>query len=126
MTIRNILNGIAVTAVAAGSAWGGLAYAQSSTTQPMQSPSTPTSPSTTPNDSTATPPNQPLAPGQAPPAPTSTPSTPTTPPQLDGTPGERGSTMDGRPQRGINDNMGQTPASGSSPPPGYPNTGGSK
>ena len=91
---------------------------------------TPTSPSNTPNDSTAVPPNQPVPPGQKAPAPNAGSTTPTNPPNLD-----RHDQMksdkhmkNGKSERRRepNENVPATPGSGATPPPGYPNTGGSK
>lgn len=106
----------------AGIASGGVAVAQSAS---------PASPSTTPNDGTAVQPNRPVPPGQIPPAPNAAPNTPSTPPNLDTSgsshmkSGKHSSEMPNRP-REANDNVPRTPAAGAAPPPGYPNTGGSK
>ncbi|AMG89056.1 hypothetical protein [Bordetella bronchiseptica] len=94
-----------------------------------QSGTAPTTPSTTPNDSTAVPPNRPVPPGQVPPAPGTTThdGMPKTPQQHMNE--QRGNDTRGdmpRRQPDINDNPPATPAQGASPPPGYPNTGGSK
>ncbi|HEY9271705.1 MULTISPECIES: hypothetical protein [Achromobacter] len=89
----------------------------------------PTSPSNTPNDGTAVPPNQPVPPGQIPPAPNATPNTPTNPPNLDKrdqTKSDKHMTDKQGRHREANDNVPSTPGSGAMPPPGYPNTGGSK
>lgn len=90
----------------------------------------PTSPSTTPNDSSAAQPNRPLPAGQMAPAPNATPSTGTTPPamQHSGTMSSGKKHADEMPNRHreANDNVPRTPAAGAAPPPGYPNTGGSK
>lgn len=111
-------------ALIAGVATAGGAYAQST------GRSTPaTSPSTTPNDGTAVPPNTKVPPGQIPPAPNAAPNTGTTPPNLDKSghmkSDKMGSEMPNR-KREANDNVPKTPAAGATPPPGYPNTGGSK
>jgi len=108
-----------VLALSAGLA-SGAAFAQSAT---------PTSPSNTPNDSTAVPPNQPVPPGQKAPAPNATPNTPTNPPNLDKgdqMKSDRHSKDKPGHHREANDNVPSTPGSGAMPPPGYPNTGGSK
>ncbi|WP_447921119.1 hypothetical protein [Achromobacter aegrifaciens] len=89
----------------------------------------PTSPSNTPNDSTAVPPNQPVPPGQVPPAPNATLNTPTNPPNLDKrdqTQSDHAMTDKQGRHRDANDNVPSTRGSGATPPPGYPNTGGSK
>lgn len=89
----------------------------------------PTTPSTTPNDATAVQPNRPVPPGQVAPAPNATPSTGTTAPNVDKSghmnSGKHSSETPKR-QREANDNVPRTPAAGAAPPPGYPNTGGSK
>ncbi|AZS79713.1 MULTISPECIES: hypothetical protein [Achromobacter] len=107
-------------ALAAGLTSAGAVLAQTAT---------PTSPSNTPNDTTAAQPNRPLPPGQMAPAPNQTPSTGTVPPNVD----KSGSMSTGKhsdqmpnKKREANDNVPRTPASGATPPPGYPNTGGSK
>ena len=90
---------------------------------------TPTSPSNTPNDSTAVPPNQPVPPGQVPPAPNATPNTPPNPPNLnkqDQMKSDRHKDQKPGHNREANDNVPSTRGSGATPPPGYPNTGGSK
>ncbi|MFD4836697.1 hypothetical protein ACFWP0_04260 [Achromobacter sp. NPDC058515] len=95
----------------------------------MAQSAAPTAPSTTPNDGTAVQPNRPVPPGQMAPAPNAAPNTPTTPPNVDNTghmkSGKHPSEMPNRP-REANDNVPRTPAGGAAPPPGYPNTGGSK
>ena len=71
----------------------------------------------------------PRPPGQKPPAPNANPGTPADPPNLD----TRGRTdadrhmneMPGH-HREANDNIPATLGGGAAPPPGYPNTGGSK
>lgn len=106
--------------VAAGLGGAGAAWAQSAS---------PTTPSTTPTDSTAVPPNRPVPPGQAAPAPNAAPNTPTTPPNLDKNTAPSNDKRSGEmPRRHpeANDNVPRTPAAGATPPPGYPNTGGSK
>lgn len=89
----------------------------------------PTSPSNTPNDGTAVPPNQPVPPGQKPPAPNATPNTPTTSPNLNKGDHARSdmhkTDKQGR-HREANDNVPSTKGGGATPPPGYPNSGGSK
>ncbi len=112
-------------ALIAGLATAGGAYAQSTGRS-----SPPTSPSTTPNDGAAVPPNTKVPPGQIPPAPNAAPNTGTTPPNLDKSGHmksgkQHGSEMPNR-KREANDNVPNTPAGGAAPPPGYPNTGGSK
>lgn len=117
MKIRALTYAVVVAASLGGSS----AWAQSAS---------PTAPSTTPNDGTAVQPNRPVPPGQAAPAPNATPSTQSMPPNVD----KRGTTpsSDKRsaemPNRNseANDNVPRTPAAGATPPPGYPNTGGSK
>ncbi|QKH37538.1 hypothetical protein FOC84_22430 [Achromobacter pestifer] len=89
----------------------------------------PTSPSNTPNDGTAVPPNQPVPPGQKPPAPNATPNTPTNSPNLNKnghTRSDKHTTDKQGSHREANDNVPSTKGSGATPPPGYPNTGGSK
>jgi hypothetical protein len=116
MKIRALTYALALSAGLAS----GAAFAQSAT---------PTSPSNTPNDSTAVPPNQPVPPGQVPPAPNATPNTPTNPPNLDRhdqMKSDRHSSGKSGHQSEANDNVPATPGSGATPPPGYPNTGGSK
>lgn len=111
-------------ALIAGVATAGGAYAQ---TTGRSTP--PTSPSTTPNDGAAVPPNTKVPAGQIPPAPNAAPNTGTTPPNLDKSghmkSDKHGSEMPNR-KREANDNVPNTPAGGAAPPPGYPNTGGSK
>lgn len=90
----------------------------------------PTTPSSTPNDATAAQPNRAQPPGQMAPAPNATPSTGTMPPAThnSGTMSsdkKHSGEMPNRP-RETNDNVKRTPAAGATPPPGYPNTGGSK
>lgn len=108
----------------AGLATAGGAMAQ---TSGRSTPST--SPSNTPNDSTAVPPNTPVPAGTVPPAPNAAPNTQTTPPHLDKSnpmkSGKHQSDMPNRP-REANDNVPNTKAGGATPPPGYPNSGGSK
>lgn len=119
MKIRALTYAV-VVAASLGSA--GAAWAQSAS---------PSSPSTTPNDGTAVPPNRPVPPGQAAPAPNAPPSTPSKPPHLDkkqqapSSGGKHSGEMSKKP-REANDNVPRTPAGGATPPPGYPNTGGSK
>ncbi|MGE8679005.1 MAG: hypothetical protein ACN6PE_10320 [Achromobacter marplatensis] len=90
----------------------------------------PTTPSSTPNDASAAQPNRPLPAGQMAPAPNATPSTGTTAPamQHSGTmsSGKKHSDETPKRPREANDNVPRTPAAGAAPPPGYPNTGGSK
>ncbi|MCY1194657.1 hypothetical protein D9M72_59620 [compost metagenome] len=116
MKIRALTYALALSAGLASAA----AFAQSAT---------PSSPSNTPNDGTAVPPNQPVPPGQIPPAPNATPNTPANPPNLDKH-GQMKSDRhtNGKPghHREANDNVPSTPSGGAAPPPGYPNTGGSK
>ncbi|KRC79252.1 hypothetical protein D3C87_453650 [compost metagenome] len=111
-------------ALLAGLASAGGAMAQSSGRAAPAS-----SPSTTPNDGTAVPPNTPVPPGQIPPAPNAAPNTHSTPPNVNHNNSmksdKRSSDMPNR-AREANDNVPRTPASGATPPPGYPNTGGSK
>lgn len=88
-----------------------------------------TSPSNTPNDTTAAPPNRPLPAGQMAPAPNQTPPSGTTPSHINksgtmSTDKHSGQMPNKKPE--ANDNVPRTPASGATPPPGYPNTGGSK
>ena len=101
----------------------GTAYAQNSY---------PATPSVSPNDGTATPPNRPVPEGQTPAAPVPGTMQGTNPPNLD-----KSKSMDGNaPQtrkndlpnapREANDNVPRTPSQGAAPPPGYPNTGGSR
>lgn len=88
-----------------------------------------TSPSNTPNDTTAAPPNRPLPAGQMAPAPNETPSTGTQPPNVDKSgkmSSDKHSGQMSNKKREANENVPRTPASGATPPPGYPNTGGSK
>lgn len=96
----------------------------------MAQSATPTTPNNTPNDSTAAQPNRPLPAGQMAPAPNATPSTGTTPPAAthSGTMSSGKKHADETPKRPreANDNVPRTPAAGAAPPPGYPNTGGSK
>lgn len=123
MKIRALTYAIVVAASLGGT---GAAWAQSAS---------PSSPSNTPNDGTAVPPNRPVPPGQAAPAPNAPPSTPRKAPNLDhknkAAPGGKHSgemsksEMSKKP-RGANENVPRTPAGGATPPPGYPNTGGSK
>ncbi len=108
----------------------GLASAGGAMAQSTGRSSPPTSPSTTPNEGTAVPPNTQVPPGQIPPAPNAAPNTPSTPPHLDKSgdhmkSGKHQSEMPNR-KREANDNVPNTPAGGAAPPPGYPNTGGSK
>ncbi|MGE8656722.1 MAG: hypothetical protein ACN6O8_08235 [Achromobacter sp.] len=116
MKIRALTYAIAIAASLGGSA----AWAQSAS---------PTAPSTTPNDGTAVQPNRPVPPGQAAPAPNAAPNTPSTPPSLDKhnppSSDKRGGEMPNR-HKEANDNVPRTPAAGATPPPGYPNSGGSK
>lgn len=90
----------------------------------------PTTPSNTPNDATAAQPNRALPAGQMAPAPNATPSTGTTPPavQHSGSMSSGKKHADETPKRPreANDNVPRTPAAGATPPPGYPNSGGSK
>lgn len=117
MKIRALTYAIVVAASVGGS---GAAWAQSAS---------PTAPSTTPNDGTAVQPNRPVPPGQAAPAPNAAPNTPSTPPNLDKhnapSSDKRSGEMSNR-HKEANDNVPRTPAAGATPPPGYPNTGGSK
>lgn len=120
MKIRALTYAVVVAASLGGA---GAAWAQSAS---------PSSPSTTPNDGTAVPPNRPVPPGQAAPAPNAPPSTPSKPPHLDkkrqqapSSGGKHSGEMSKKP-REANDNVPRTPAGGATPPPGYPNTGGSK
>ncbi|RBL80878.1 hypothetical protein DDE05_48225 [Streptomyces cavourensis] len=122
MKIRALTYAIAAASVAGAALLGapGAVLAQSAT---------PTAPSTTPNDGTAVQPNRPVPPGQAAPAPNAAPNTTTTPPNLDKgsatSSDKRSGEMPARP-REANDNVPRTPAAGAAPPPGYPNSGGSK
>jgi len=90
----------------------------------------PTTPSSTPNDASAAQPNRSLPAGQMAPAPNATPSTGTTAPatQHSGTmsSGKKHSDETPKRPREANDNVPRTPAAGAAPPPGYPNSGGSK
>ncbi len=116
MKIRTLTHGLALMAALTSAS----ALAQSAA---------PTSPSNTPNDSTAVPPNRPVPPGQVPPAPNAAPNTPSNPPNLDRRghmdPDRHPNEKPGH-HREANDNVPGTPGGGSAPPPGYPNTGGSK
>ena len=89
----------------------------------------PTTPSSTPNEGTAVPPNRPVPPGQMAPAPNAAPNTQSMPPNVDkhgsSSSTKRSGEMPNR-CREANDNVPRTPAGGAAPPPGYPNTGGSK
>jgi len=89
-----------------------------------------TSPSNTPNDTTAAPPNRPLPAGQMAPAPNQTHPAGTTPSHMNksGTMStdKHSGQMPNNKKPEANDNVPRTPASGATPPPGYPNTGGSK
>lgn len=139
MRSRKYLNEIvAAVLVAGGMTFGGAAVAQTSSTQPTAAP--PNTPSKTPNDTTATQPNTPPAPGRQPAAPTDAPAggpptqnqsstgtySPSTGAHMQGSGTQTsGSTMAPR-ERGINDNVPARQPGGGSPPPGYPNTGGSK
>ncbi|MBB1593027.1 hypothetical protein [Achromobacter sp. UMC46] len=108
-------------ALLAGLTSAGAALAQSAN---------PTTPSSTPNDASAAQPNRPLPAGQMAPAPNATPSTGTTAPamQHSGTmsSGKKHSDETPKRPREANDNVPRTPAAGAAPPPGYPNSGGSK
>ncbi|CAB3844644.1 MULTISPECIES: hypothetical protein [Achromobacter] len=122
MKIRALTHAIVVAAFTGAASLGaaGAALAQSAS---------PTAPSTTPNDGTAVQPNRPVPPGQAAPAPNAAPNTMTTPPNLDKNAApssdKRSGEMPTR-HREANDNVPRTPAAGATPPPGYPNSGGSK
>ncbi|OZI35247.1 hypothetical protein CEG14_09075 [Bordetella genomosp. 1] len=92
----------------------------------------PAAPSVSPNDGTATPPNRPVPEGQTPPAPVQGTMQGTNPPNLDTTkkldgnaPATRKNDLPNAP-REANDNVPRTNSQGAAPPPGYPNTGGSK
>jgi hypothetical protein len=70
-----------------------------------------------------------LPPGQKPPAPNATPNTPTNPPNLnksDHTRSDMHKTDKQGRHREANDNVPSTKGGGAAPPPGYPNSGGSK
>jgi len=89
----------------------------------------PTTPSSTPNGASAAQPNRPLPAGQMAPAPNATPSTGTTAPATHSgsmSSGKKHSDETPKRPREANDNVPRTPAAGAAPPPGYPNTGGSK
>ncbi|WMD22011.1 hypothetical protein RAS12_06445 [Achromobacter seleniivolatilans] len=95
----------------------------------MAQSAAPTTPTNTPNDSTAAQPNRALPAGQMAPAPNATPSTGTTPAAThSGTMSSGKKHADETPKRPreANDNVPRTPAAGAAPPPGYPNSGGSK
>ncbi len=116
MKIRAMTYAIVVAASLGGSG----AWAQSAS---------PTTPSTTPDDATAVQPNRPVPPGQVAPAPNAAPNTPSTPPNLDHNMAPANDKRSGEmPRRHpeANDNVPRTPAAGATPPPGYPNSGGSK
>ncbi len=89
----------------------------------------PTTPSSTPNDGTAVQPNRPVPAGEMAPAPNATTNQSTMPPNVDKSSttssDKRAGETPKRP-REANDNVPRTPAAGAAPPPGYPNSGGSK
>ncbi|WP_144639505.1 hypothetical protein [Bordetella genomosp. 13] len=136
---KHLTEVLAAAMVAGGMLVGGAAIAQTSSSTQQTAPM-PNSPSKTPNDSTATQPGTPPAPGRQPAAPTdATAGGPPTQGQSStgtwsssngahvsgqGTP-VQGTTMAPR-HREANDNLPAGSPQGASPPPGYPNTGGSK
>ena len=122
MKIRALTNAIVVAAIAGAASLGasGAALAQSAS---------PTAPSTTPNDGTAVQPNRSVPAGQMAPAPNATPNQSTMPPNVDKsstTSSDKRAGETPKRHREANDNVPRTPAAGATPPPGYPNSGGSK
>lgn len=121
MKIRALTYAIVVATLAGAASLGASgALAQSAN---------PTAPSTTPNDGTAVQPNRSVPAGQMAPAPNATPNQSTMPPNVDKsstTPSDKRSGEMPARHREANDNVPRTPAAGATPPPGYPNSGGSK